>query len=143
MPHKEAPSTGTTWLRKSTKEYLVMALADPIEISIDSVDIPLARVDSGNRSGTYQSQDGAYQVVVSHTLGKRNRSVIRVTTKKIIPDPLINDINDEVSASITLVVDTPKVGFDAEALGNLAAGLSGMIFADTGLILGKFLSGES
>lgn len=120
-----------------------MALADPIEITIDAVGIPLARVDSGNRSGTYQSADGAYEIVVSHQLGKRNRSVIRVNTKKIIPDPLINDVNDEVSASISLVMDTPKVGFDAEALGNLFAGLSGMVFADTGLILGKFLAGES
>jgi hypothetical protein len=128
---------------KPTKEYIVMALADPLEITLNAVAIPLPRTDSGNRSGTYESEDGAVAVVFSHQKGKRNRSVARVTHKKIVPDLFLGDLSTEVSMSMSLVFDTPTAGYDPADQAGIFSAFMELISDNSAVILAQFLGGES
>jgi hypothetical protein len=120
-----------------------MALADPLEMTLYTEVTPLPRVDSGNHSGTYMSSDGNTEVVFSHSKGKRDRGVIRINHKKVVPDLFLADLSNEVSASFSLVFDSPLAGYSGDDLAGLFSGLLEMISADSAAILAQFLGGES
>lgn len=119
-----------------------MALADPQTVTISGTPNTLPRTGIDRASADYMSADGTLKFSVSHQYGRRNRSVIRVDTNKISPDPL-TDAKSKLSASAYVLVDRPAVGFTPAELGALVTGLTTWLTASSGANLTKVLGGES
>lgn len=125
-----------------------MALSDPISITVNGGAHNFARIDSGNRSGKYfydtgDNATGKYYFTVSHTEGKRRRSVARIDHSQISEDVFGGDIGSLVSGSLYLVVDQPIFGFASTEYSDLYTGLTGALEASSSALLTKFLNGES
>lgn len=120
-----------------------MALADPQSIKIGGTTTSLPRVDTGNHSSTYASEDGLTTLKLSTVENRRKRQVIRVDVEKITSDPFIPAQNTTVSMSFYMVFDRPEVGYtNTEAL-NVAKGLVEACSATEYALLKKLLGGES
>jgi hypothetical protein len=120
-----------------------MALSDPQSIKISGVTSSLPRVISGDKTSTYESADGLINLKLSTIENRRNRQTVRVDLTKLTPDPFIPTQNVEVSMSMYLVIDRPKVGYtNAEALAGLV-GFIETITASSNLVLTKLLARES
>jgi hypothetical protein len=119
-----------------------MALADPQSVTISGTANALPRTGIDRTSADYTSADGALKFSVSHQYGRRNRSIVRIDTNKISPDPL-TDVKQKLSASVYLLVDRPSVGFSASELSAVATGLTTWLAASSGANLTKVLGGES
>jgi hypothetical protein len=119
-----------------------MAFADPQSINNGSA-ISLPRVGFGVNSGTFKSADGTTTLTVSHTNGKRNRSIFRVDYRKIAADPFVAGQNNEVSMSTYILVDAPKQGFSqTEIVANVGAMLTALS-ASSNAKLTQFVGGEN
>jgi hypothetical protein len=93
-----------------------MALADPQSIKISGVTTSLPRVSTGDFKSVYESADGLIKLSLATEEGRRLRQVVRVDINKITADPFIPAQNVEISTSLYLVFDRPKVGWtNAEA----------------------------
>lgn len=100
-----------------------MSFADPQSVTINAVAFPLPRVGSAapNRIGVFQSADGNVAMNVRQdSTANRFRREIRLTQKKIAADP-ISAVNKEISVSVILAVDEPRVGFSDTEVGYLTA----------------------
>ncbi len=114
--------------------------SDPMSIDYAGAPVSLARTGSGLNQGTFVGPDGL-NVRISHTYGKRERSVFRIDTRKIGADPLATGINREYSASAYVVLDQPVVGFSDIEITNLLNGLVDALSVDANLT--RFVRGES
>jgi len=116
--------------------------SDPQSVTISGAAKSLPRVSSGDFSGQFRSSDGAYTLQVKHTGGKRDRSVVRLDTKKIGVNPLDPSKNLPFTASAYLVVDSPNqgTGFTAVELEDLTKGLVAYLSAAN---VTKFVGKES
>jgi hypothetical protein len=115
--------------------------ADPQSVTINAVATSLPRVGSPtpNRVGNFASTDGNIMLSVhQNQTANRCRREFRLTQKKIAADP-ISAVNKEVSASVIIVVDSPKVGFTSTELGYLTTALKA---AFTDAQRDKLLGGE-
>lgn len=120
-----------------------MALSDPQSIKINGVTTSLPRVDTGNHSSEYASEDGLITYKLSTVENRRKRQVIRVDVEKVTSDPFIPAQNTTVSMSFYMVFDRPAAGYtNTEAL-NIAKGLIEAASATEYAILKKLLGGES
>lgn len=93
-------------------------LADPQSLSYNSGSVSLPRVSVGNKSATYESADGAFELLVSHQAVKsRERSVVRLNHKKLAADPLDPSTNRPYDMTVQVLLNRPlNVGYtDAEA----------------------------
>lgn len=116
--------------------------SDPQTISIDGETTNLPRVSTQGRTSTYESASGDLTLIISHTNGKRSRSVIRVNNNKVAPDSLNPATNKPYTMSTYLVVDTPlNVGYTDEELRVHIQGLIDLV--GTSGFLDKFLGQES
>jgi hypothetical protein len=120
-----------------------MAFSDPQTVTINSIAIPLPRTSSGPSQGSFTSADGSTQLTVSTIQSKRRRAALKLTTSKIVPDPLISDRNTPVSASITLVCDSPLTGYSATDLVNMITALGVYVTASSGARAIQFVGGEN
>jgi hypothetical protein len=124
-----------------------MALADPLSITVGGGAKSFARIDSGRRSGTYFHDTGVseekYKVLVSHTEGRRTRSVFRIDHQILVNDWQDGDRSNLVSESLYLVLDKPLAGFVAADATDLYTGLTGLLEASSSAVLGKWVNGES
>jgi len=120
-----------------------MAYADPQSVTINGVANSLPRVSSGDGKGTFRKDDTTVSLEVSHTYGKRTRRSIRLTQNKVVTDPLISTVNVPVSATVTLVVDEPTMGFTIAEKGYLVAALAAYLTASTNAKTTQLLGGES
>lgn len=116
--------------------------SDPQSVTIAGAAKSLPRVSSGDFTGQFRASDGAYTLQVKHTAGKRDRSVIRLDTKKVGTNPLDPSKNLPFSASVYLVVDAPNqgTGFTATELEDLTKGLVAYLTAAN---VTKFVGKES
>lgn len=99
--------------------------ADPQSVTINAVAKSLPRVGSASptKVGTFQTADGEFDFRVSQNgTTNRFRREVRLTQRKVAVDP-IAATNKEVSASVVIVVDEPKFGFNDTELGYMTAGL--------------------
>lgn len=99
--------------------------ADPQSVTINAVATSLPRVGSAQptRLGKFQDVTGNVTFEVKQDSSKdRFRREVRLTQKKIAADPL-TATNKEVSTSVFLTVDEPKVGFTDVEIGYLTAAL--------------------
>lgn len=119
-----------------------MAFADPQSIN-NGTAVSLPRTGFGINSGVFTSADGTIKLTISHTNGKRNRSIVRVDYNKIAADPFVSGQNNKVSMSTYVLVDSPIQGYSStEIVANVAALLS-MLTATTNAKLTQFVGGEN
>lgn len=104
-----------------------MALSDPQSVTVNAVAQSLPRVSSNGGSSEYQKDDGSYKLVVSRTIGKRRRYMVRLDARKIAADPLASANNQEYQAAAYLVIDCPKVGYSNTELKDIVLGLAGWL----------------
>lgn len=119
--------------------------ADPQAVTLSGTGVSLPRVPSAapTRIGAFQSADGNLAMSVhQNQTANRFRREIRLTQRKIAADP-ISATNKEVSASIIIVVDEPKVGFSDAELTALWNALSANVQAGTNAQFVRLLGGEN
>lgn len=114
--------------------------ADPTSITVNAVAKSMARTGTGINQAEYAGPDGL-RMKVSHSYGKRERSVFRLDSRKIGADPLATGINREFSEAVYLVIDQPAVGFSDTETTNLVNALLDAL--KTPANLAKFVGGES
>jgi len=119
-----------------------MAFADPISIN-DGTAHTLARSGFTANGGSFRSADGLFNVTISHSYGKRNRTVARLDVTKIAADPLLAGVNVQASMSAYLVIDAPSTGFSTTEQVAEAAALTTWLTAGTNANLIKLVGGEN
>lgn len=122
-----------------------MAYSDPQVITINSIANSFARVGQGINAGSFQTADGAKQLVVAHSYGRRIRRTARLNDSKVVADALVPSQNTPVSMSAYLVVDTPLAGrgySTTEQLNNITGFLAWLTATSNANIV-KLLGGES
>lgn len=120
-----------------------MAFSDPIVVAVSGSNNTLARVSSGENTGSFQKNDGTLKLSVSHQYGRRNRRLIRLEHSKIAPDPLISAANIRHSMTVSMVVDTPSTGYTVAEAKAIVEALSGYLAASSGAAIEKLLGGEN
>lgn len=100
-----------------------MALADPQVLVINAISTSLNRTGLTLTEGQFSSQDGDTILTVGHSNGIRTRHVVKVTSTKIVADPLVPDTNVAVSYSAHVVFDKPRNGVTNEELSLLSDAL--------------------
>lgn len=126
-----------------TQRRFILAFADPQSVTINAVAQSLPLVSRAGSAGTYQKDDGNVTLTISHQAGRRNRRAIRLSQKKIAADPLLAGVNVEQSVSVTLVVDSPKIGFTNAELKYVVDALTAYATASSGAKITQLLGGES
>lgn len=121
-----------------------MALSDPVSLTISTVATAFPRVSTAGSTSSYKTSDGSRTFSVSHQYGpKRNRTQIRLDSKKIAPDPLISAQNIVHNAAIYTVFDRGVTGFTPAELKVEFDALANAMLATSGSQLLKILGGES
>ncbi len=116
--------------------------SDPQSVTISGTAKTLPRVSSGDYAGTFRTSDGAYTLNVKHTSGGRERSVVRLDTRKIGANPLDPTRNLPYTASAYVVLNAPAQsnGFTSTELEDLLKGLVAYLSAAN---ITKFVGKES
>jgi hypothetical protein len=97
-------------------ESSTLAFPDPIPTqTVNSVTYDLTRIGLGDSKGVFRTANGLDRLTIEHTLKNRARHVIRLDRLATVADPLTTGNNFEASMSTYVVVDMPRVGFDATA----------------------------
>lgn len=120
-----------------------MSYSDPLSITIDGQAISLPRTGYGANSGAFTSSDTQHSVSVSHAYGKRQRRLIKLTSSKIVADPLVPSQNSRPSMSVHFVADVPVNGYTVAEAKEVADGFLAFLAASDGLAITKLLGGES
>lgn len=118
-------------------------LTDPQSVTINAVANSLPRISSAVNSGAFQKDDTTVKMEVSHSYGKRNRRLIKLTHKKIAPDPLISSTSVQYSMSTSLVIDVPVTGYTVAEAKQVVDGFAAWLTASSGANLTKVLGGEN
>jgi hypothetical protein len=116
--------------------------ADPQSVTISGAAKSLPRVSSGDFTGAFRASDGAYGLTVKHTQAKRDRSVVKLSTRKIGANPLDPTKNLPYTADVYMVLDAPAGGggFTSIELEDLTKGLVAYLSAAN---VTKFVGKES
>lgn len=113
---------------------------DPQSVTINAVAKSMPRIKQGNTDATYRTADESFQLRISHQIAKnRTRRMVRLDQTLIAPDPL-TAVNASQSASVYLVIDEPKFGFDDATLDYMVDGLVGWLTAGN---IAKLLGSEA
>lgn len=111
-----------------------MSFADPTPVLIGATVTPsggtstsLAVIDrSAPYTGKYSSSDGLTQMRITHTLGSRKRSELRLDLYTTYTDPSTGLAKD-ITASAYLVINRPNAGFTNAQLKTIMAGVCGFV----------------
>jgi len=117
--------------------------SDPQSVTINAVANSLPRTSSGTNSGVFTKDDGLVRLSISHSLGKRNRRLIRLDHSKIAADPLLAGVNVMASCAVHLVIDTPRTGYTIAEVKQIVDALTGYLTASSGANVTKIVGGES
>lgn len=114
--------------------------ADPQSVTVNGAAKSLSRVVSPSPTqGVFSNNGDEFVLVTSQKqTNNRFRREFRFTQTKIAADP-ISALNKQVSASVIIAIDEPKVGFTDAELGYLIAGVKTAFDATA---YGKLLTGE-
>lgn len=117
-----------------------MSFTDPQSVTINSVAKTMPRIKYGTTDSTYRTADECFQLRISHQITKsRTRRMVRLDQTVIAADPL-TAINSSQSASVYLVIDEPKFGFDDATLDYMVDGLVAWLSSGN---IAKLLGSES
>ncbi len=117
--------------------------SDPQSVTINAVAVSLPRVSSGENSGSYKSADGNVDMQISHQYGRRSRRRIRLHHQKVAADPLSTGYNKSYDMAMTVVIDTPDIGYTATEAKQVVDALVAYLSASSGANVTKLLGGES
>lgn len=120
-----------------------MAFADPQTVTINAVAQTLPRVSSDHNAGSFSKDDGLVKLTVSHQYGKRTRRLVRLDHAKIAADPLLAGVNARFNMSVSLVIDTPTVGYTVAEAKQIGDALTAYLTASSGARLTQLLGGEN
>jgi hypothetical protein len=120
-----------------------VAFSDPQSVTIGGATTSLARVSSGDNTGTLSSDDQNVKLTASHSYGKRTRRTIRIDHRKVAADPLQADQNLNYSMACYIVVDVPTVGYTPAEAKEVMDGLLANLAASSSANQVKFLGGQS
>lgn len=120
-----------------------MALADPQVWTVNAVDKTMPRTGSGVNLGEFKTSDGTFKVKVQHSYGKRRRSNVSFTQTKIAADPFDTTLNQQVSMTVGLTVDTPIQGFTVAEQGYVVKAMLDELAASSAALTTQILGGES
>lgn len=117
-----------------------MALSDPQSITIAGTAVSLPRTVTEPTGSKYTSADGKIVLTVSHQVGRRKRTIVRVDQNKISANPL-TDVKQKASQAVYLLIDKPMDGVftpeeTLETVKALIAALSATSFALTVKVIG-------
>lgn len=98
-------------------------LSDPQSVTVNTVAKTLPAVDRGRLTSTYRESTGEHELVISSTLGKRDRSVVRLNHTKTASDPLSAETVN-VTASAYLVIDRQKFGYTSAEIDHIVQALT-------------------
>jgi len=116
-----------------------MALSDPQSVTLASVAKSLVRIITDKMSAVYALADGTLKLSVSHSIGRRNRTSIRLDQNMITTNPL-NDVKNMAGQSAILIIDRKAGEFTNDQSKALLVALAD--YAKTAN-LDKILGGES
>ncbi len=90
---------------------------DPLSVTYNAVATPMTRKFSVGRTSVYESADDALKLTIAHSVGKRERSEVRLDHKKNAVDPFNSTLVRPYNMSVYLVINRPlNSGYtDAEA----------------------------
>jgi hypothetical protein len=116
--------------------------SDPQSITISGAAKSLPRVSSGDFTGEFRAADGSYVLSVKHTSNKRDRSMVRIDSRKIGANPLDPSRNLPFSAGAYVVLDAPAngTGYTSVELEDLVKALTAYLTAAN---ITKFVGKES
>jgi len=120
-----------------------MSFADPQSITVNAVAQSMPRTGSGINSGTFTQDDGTNALFINHQYGKRTRRAMKFTDSKIAANPFDTTRNEQVSMSVTLVVDVPPQGYTITEAKYVVDGLIAYLTASSGAKVTQLLGGES
>lgn len=104
-----------------------------LTVDRDGTDVVFSRKPSTNPFvGTFASPDGLETIEVRQKSTRaRKRHEFVLTLRKIAADPL-TAVNSEISCSVGVYVDEPKVGFAYEDLLQMFLSVSNFVYASGG-----------
>lgn len=116
--------------------------SDPQSITVATVAKTLPRVSSGDFKGQFRGADGAYELLISHDSGKKDRSMARINSRKIGANPLDPSKNVPYTAGAYVVLEAPAqtAGFSSTELEDL---LKALVAYLTPANISKFVGKES
>jgi hypothetical protein len=120
-----------------------MAFADPQTVTINAVAQTMPRTGSGINTGTFTEADGTTKLTIAHQYGKRSRRTIRLEDSKIATNPFDTSLNQQVSATVYLVVDVPPQGYTIAEQKLIVDGFLAYLTASSGAKVSQLLGGEN
>lgn len=115
--------------------------SEPQSVTVGAVAEDLPRVSFGNFNGIFEDSTAGLRLSIAHQNGARHRRTVRLDFTKVAADPLLDGVSKPYSMSAYLVIDHPRVGFDAASIEANAKALVGWL-AVTGNLT-KVVGGES
>jgi hypothetical protein len=105
-----------------------LSFSDPLSITINSVATSFPRTVINGRSAEYATADGAYKLIISHTVDAKNNlkgesHLAKLTQRKLSTNPLVN-LQEWVEASVWMVIKQPSSGYTDTELKYLIAALA-------------------
>ncbi len=80
---------------------------DPLSVTYNAVATSMPKVDSKGRTGVYESADNALVLTIANTVGKRERTEVKLHHSKTSADPLDPTRNRPFGMDVYLVVNRP------------------------------------
>lgn len=100
-----------------------MALPDPQSITLSAA-VSLPRVQTDPMASMYMAADKTAQLQVRQATPKnRRRTYLQLSRRKISTD-VLTDVKSYISASISVSIDRPEVGFTESELIELVTGIT-------------------
>jgi len=107
--------------------------SDPLTLTLSGTSKSFNRTNVSGASSAYtEGSTGAYQLLVSHFVGKRQRDQLRLNWSKVVSDPYATGRSFPVSASALVTLDTPLLGFTNAEKADFLFGLCDSITRSTG-----------
>jgi hypothetical protein len=120
-----------------------MAFVDPQTLTVATVAKTLPRVGAGDGESKYRTSDNTFSMRVSHSNGRRTRSLLRFDQSKTAADPLITGSNRVYSQSVQIVSDRDLSGWTNQEVVDLLIAAADYLKASSNANTIKFVGGES
>lgn len=116
--------------------------ADPQTVTYNAVAKNLPAISRGDSNSVYQLNDAGviYNLTIAHDFKKRNRVVVRLRRDVYAADPVVPAQNILASATATITLDFPQVGYVATDIQNIGNAL--VAWATSANLL-KVINGET
>jgi len=104
----------------------------------------LDRTSSADNAGKFRTADSALQMDFSHSYGsKRDRHTLRIVDTKTTADPLVTGSSFIASATVSIAIDVPKVGYTPTEQNAIVGALTTWLAASSGANPLKMIGGQS